>query len=152
MLRPANQNAALRAKSPKANAWQSPLARGKPISLCGSRFFRSNQGRNEKKGNARIATATPKSLARTAVSVKSTNVEAVGPRSDRLIRLLVVIKSEEQRKHAEQRIEILPEIDDSRFSHSHSSIPPFRRQLPTPASAATSSPPAGSTLSAACSV
>jgi putative zinc finger/helix-turn-helix YgiT family protein len=41
------------------------------------------------------------------------NGETVGPQSDRLIRLLVLNKSEQLRKHAEQLIEILPEIDDS---------------------------------------
>jgi DNA-binding transcriptional regulator YiaG len=41
------------------------------------------------------------------------NGEQVGPQSDRLIRLLVLSKSEELRQHASQLIEILPEIDDS---------------------------------------
>jgi putative zinc finger/helix-turn-helix YgiT family protein len=41
------------------------------------------------------------------------NGETVGPQSDRLIRLLVLNKSEELRKHAEQLIEVLPDIDDS---------------------------------------
>jgi putative zinc finger/helix-turn-helix YgiT family protein len=40
------------------------------------------------------------------------NGETVGPQSDRLIRLLVSNKSAELRKHAEQLIEVLPEIQD----------------------------------------
>jgi putative zinc finger/helix-turn-helix YgiT family protein len=40
------------------------------------------------------------------------NGETVGPQSDRLIRLLVSYKSVELRKHAEQLIEVLPDIED----------------------------------------